>query len=139
MSIETIITQLAVLEAEITGVHVAHDDSPEALNEFPAFVNYPTGGPFIYSASGPNLTIHTIHADLHVSRSVLPHDENQLRPFVQRVWAKLADNLTCNGTCEHLILVRYDYGRLGYGAQETLGIRFTLSAKEKDDTITVST
>lgn len=139
MSVEAIITQLAVLEAEIEGVLAAHDESPEALNEGMVFVNYPTGGTFIYSAGGPCLAIHTIHADFHVSRSVLPHDENQLRPFVQRMWAKIADNLTCNGTCEHIILVRYDYGRLAYGQQETLGIRFTLEAKEKDDTITVST
>jgi len=137
MSIENIITQLAVLEAEITGVVVAHDETPEALGEFPCFVNYPLVGELHFDAAEFAISDHTIRCELRVARGHLPEAENLARPFITLFRDKMAANLTLNGSVTSIMTIRYEYGVLTWAAgtpkeEKHFGIRFEVDVEHKE-------
>lgn len=136
--LDNFITALTTVLGAVTGVEAAYENPPEALNEFPAVVPYFVRGDFSYGQSAPAIGLHTVHADLHISRSQLPTDEAAARPFILRFLIAIAGNLKMSATCDHCLLKSYSYGRLGYAGKETFGGRFVLEVKIKHSGITVS-
>ncbi len=136
--LDTFVTALTGKLAEITGVNEAPEHPPERLNNMPMFVAYFVGGAFEYSQGRGAIGLHAVHADLHLGRRKLSHDEKYARPFILRTLAKMAANVKMSSTCEHCILQRYEYGRLDYGRQKTFGVRFVLEVKIKHSGIPVS-
>lgn len=137
MAIEDIITQLAALEATITGVKNAYDETPEALGPLPAFINYPRLGRLHFSTADGKQNDHTIRCDLLVARGHLPTAENLARPFINRFQVKLAANITLGGTVSTINDIRYEYGEIKIAEESFVGIRFEVDVKEIG-TITVS-
>jgi len=138
MSIQAIITELATLEAGITGIAAAYDETPDSLSEFPCFINYPKSGRLHFSATNGGQSDHTIVCELRYSKLISTEAEAKMRPFVKLFRDKLAANLTLNGTVDTINDIRYEYGRLGTMAgEEYLVIRFEVDVKETE-TITVS-
>ena len=129
MSIQTIITQVAALQAEITGVKRAHDETPDGLNEFPCFVNFISTGD---SDRSPNRrhVVHHIKMQLRVCRADRPSAENLVRPFLLRTYEKFDDNITLNGSATRSAIVHYDYGNLPWSGTNYLGISFDLDVWE---------
>jgi hypothetical protein len=135
--LDDFITQLTTVLGAMTGIESAPPHPPEAINDPPMVVCYFVGGEFRY---GGDLAIgvHTVHADVHLSRSDLAHDEEYARPFILRGLVAVAGNVTMSSTCEHCLLQSYEYGGLGYGGQETFGVRYVLEVKIKHAGVTIA-
>ena len=136
--LDLFITQLTTVLGGMTGVKQAPEHPPEGLNEFPIVICYVVKGRFSYGAGAPCVGVHTIHADVHLGRSVLPSDEEYARPYILRALAAIAGHVHMHGTCEHCLLNEYQYGRLGYGTTETFGVRLVLEVKILHAGITVA-
>jgi len=133
VSVESIIAQLAIIEAGITGIKVAYDKAPEALGELPAVLNFPREGEIErHAAGGIRLVKHSLGVQVFVVRGVLEQAEAELRPFLKRFMDTMDINISINGTCFTSQLKNYRYGRLEYGGEQYLGIDFTLVAEEKE-------
>lgn len=125
------------LEAAIEGVMRA-EGLVEGLTEFPMFVNYFVRGRPSYSEGRGFVCVHTAHADLHLSRSVLPNDEFETIPFLVLTFQAFAENIKLGGLCEHCIITEYEIGGFNYGGEtRTYGIRFALEIKVKHTGIDV--
>ena len=129
MSIQAIITQVAVLQKEITGIRQAFDETPDKLNAFPCFVTFPSEGD-IDRAPSQRKVKHIIKMQLRVTRADLPSAENKVRPFLDLVLDKFDLNITLNGTAHRSAITHYDYGELPWGGRTYLGISFDMEVWE---------
>jgi hypothetical protein len=136
--LDDFIVALTTKMEEMTGVLDAPVHPPEGLSAFPVVICYFVGGTFTYSQAGPAIGVHTVHADVHLGRSQLPHDEEYARPFILRGLVKFAANVQMDSTCDHCLLTGYEYGSIGYGSKETFGVRYILEVKIKHSGITVT-
>ena len=75
MTVAAVITQLAAIEGALSGVKVAHDETPEGLADMPCFINYPVRGETTGGPPGVMKGIHTVAAEVHLTRSDLPTAE----------------------------------------------------------------
>lgn len=130
MSIQAIITQLAVLQEEIIGVRKAFAETPDSLNVFPCFVNFPSSGDIDRAPSQRKLH-HTIKMQLRVTRADLPSAENKVRPFLDLVLDKFDANINLNGVADRSAITHYDYGELPWGGRTYLGISFDIEVWEE--------
>ena len=130
MSVQTIIAQLAVLQAEITGIRQAFAETPDKLNAFPCFVNFPSEGD-IDRAPSQRKVKHIIKMQLRVTRADLPSAENKVRPFLDLVLDKFDANISLNGTAHRSAITHYDYGELPWGGRTYLGISFDIEVWEE--------
>lgn len=135
MSVEAIITQVAAIQATITGVKRAHDKAPESLSELPAFVNFPADGEITRPGTNTRQTTHKIAMQLMVARGDLPSAEAELRPFIARVISAFDQHLTLSSTCTSSGVVNYKYGKVSYAGVDYLGIVFTLQATERETVV----
>lgn len=135
MSIQTIITKLAELEAALPGIKAAYDVTPSGLTVFPCFINYPRDGELHWAASDYARSDHYIVCECRVTRQNLPQDEALLRPYIAEFRDMIAEHLTLEGVCEQVYPpIYYEYGALAWGTNELhLGIRFTIRVIEKED------
>lgn len=125
------------IEEQIKGV-IRAEGLVEGLPEFPMFVNYFVRGKPSYSQGRGFVCVHIAHADLHLSRSVLPNDEVETIPFLLLTFQAFAGRVTLGGLCEHCIITDYEIGGFNYGGQtKTYGIRFTLEIKCRHSSIDV--
>ena len=134
MSLQAILSQLATLEADIEGIRAAYDETPEGLSVFPCFINYPQRGELHWAASDFARSDHTIVCELHVTRQSLPQDEALARPFVGLFRNMIVGHITLEGTCEQVLPpITYEYGRLTFGTETHLGVRFIIRVVEKEN------
>lgn len=136
--LDDFITALTGKMEAMAGVKDAPLHPPEGLHEFPTVVCYFARGDFNYSQTGLVIGVHTVHADVHLSRSNLPHDEEYARPYILRGLAAVAGAVRMDATCEHCIMTGYEYGGMTYGEQKTFGVRYILEVKIKHSGITVA-
>ena len=129
MSLSNIITQLAVIEGNITGIKKAWDKAPDSLSELPCFVNFPVSGEYIRDPMRRAVR-HTIRAQLYVVRSDLLSAEATLRPFLELVMDALDADLDLGVSCDYHRITRYEYGALVYGMMTYLGMSFDLEVSE---------
>lgn len=140
--IDALKLNLEEINTQPNEIKQVYEHPPEKLTDFPCALPYYVSGGVSYGNASPAIIVHRVHVDLHVMRSDLPHDEKVARPFVLLVIKKIANNLQMEATCEHCVVLDYEYGRLSYGSsigrQETFGIRFILEVKIKHSGFTVS-
>jgi hypothetical protein len=134
MPIENIVTQVATLQRQITGIKQAHDRPPGSINVFPCFVNFIGPADINYSPSRRE-TRHTIKMQLYVTKQVTAEAERLLRPFIDRVLDKFDDNVQLNDTCAYSMITHYEPGVLTYGGHQYLGISFDLVAVEHESRV----
>ena len=130
MAIEAIITQVAILQAEITGIKQAHANPPSSLNAFPCFVNFISPSDINYMPSRREAR-HVIKMQLYVSKQVTPEGDKVLREFVGKTLNKFDQNIQLNATCSYSQVTHYDPGVLTYGGHQYLGMSFDLLAVEQ--------
>lgn len=135
--LDEFITALTTVLESMTGIIDAPEHPPEGINEFPFVVCYLAQGRFSYGTDSPTIGVHTVHADVHIARSMLPSDEEASRPYILRGLAAIAGNVRMSSTCEHCLLRSYQYGQLNYGDQKTMGVRLVMEVKIKHSGITV--
>lgn len=134
MTVAAVITKLAAIEAAITGVKRAHDETPESLSEFPCFINYPRRGTL--TPENACLTVkglHTAVCELHISRQDLPTAETAARPFIERFTHAVWADPTLAGEVDTVNEIRYEYGKLNFGGEVHLGLQFEVDFKLKED------
>jgi len=136
--LDTVIDELTTVLAAVDGIALAPTTPPEQLGELPMAVTYIGEGEFNYAASLGCIGLHTLVVDIHVGRSFLEEDEPVAREFIESVPKAVAGNMQMNGSCEHCLVRNYRYGRLGYGAEKTMGIRFQLEVKLKHSGFTIT-
>lgn len=132
MTVAAVLTQLATVEATITGIKRAHDETPESLSEFPCFINYPRRGTVTPAPGGVALAIkglHTVVCELHITRQDLPTAESVARPFIDRFVKAVWADPKLGNTVDTVNEIRYEYGRLEFGREQHLGIRFEVDFK----------
>lgn len=140
--IDALKLNLEEINTQPNEIKQVYEHPPEKLDDFPCAVLYFVSGGVNYGAASPAVIVHRVHVDLHVMRAMLPHDEKVVRPFILLVIKKIAANLKMEATCDHCVVLSYEYGRIGYGSsigrQETMGIRFILEVKIKHSGFTIS-
>lgn len=130
MAIETIVTQLAVIQRTISGIKAAYDNTPEVLEDglLPAFVNVYEGVDVVSPRMmGQREWNHHIRMQLLLSLSAdLAVSEKQARPFVYTVVHAFDQDKTANGTAFSVDIKSADYGRIQLvdGGPFYLGINF---------------
>lgn len=131
MSVATVIDQLVVIESGLSGVKVAHDETPETLSEFPAFINFPSSGTFTVGPGGQGVKKHlaTLIAEVHLTRQILPQAEAAARPYIESFADAILADVTLGGTVDSVLEIRWTYGVLAFGAEQHLGCRFELDYK----------
>jgi hypothetical protein len=129
MSIETIITELATLQAEIPGINKAWDKTPESLNSFPCFVNIPASGD-IKRLANQRQARHVVKMQLRVLRADSLSAETKVRPFLELVLDKFDAHISLNGKAVYSQIIHYDYGNLSWGSADYLGISFDIAVTE---------
>ena len=134
MSLAAIITQMATIEAAITGIKHAYDNPDEAINEPPCFVNVPDGPPVVLRSPGSvRQTTHRIKALCLVVRggSITTADK-ELRPYLEATFSAFDAKITLNGACAHSRIVSAKYGEISWGGQPYLGWSFELEVMERN-------
>jgi hypothetical protein len=130
MSLDLIMTQIAVLEATVPGVLKAHDKAPATMNVFPCFVNFPVPGAKIVREPSVRRVNHNIIMELHCTNQVKPESEAKCRPYLEAVLDVFDAALSLNGSCYNSEITGYNFGVLNYNGQMHLGYTFELTAQE---------
>ena len=128
-AIENLLTQLATLEATITGVVEAHVNPPENLFAFPSFINYVETGEVTSDASLQMMGLYTIVCEAHLSRAVLPEAVSLATPLINRFEDAIYTDPTLNSTVTTVNAIRLEFGTVPYGTETHLGVRFRLEVK----------
>lgn len=130
---DDVFDEIVAVARSITGIKHAPEHPLEALNEYPIAVTYLVSGRPKYSLASPTITVSVANCDIHLARSMLPHDADRARKFITLGLAAFAGNMTMSGTCEHCLVTAFHFGELNYGegagAQKTVGVRFVLEIK----------
>lgn len=130
MSLSNIMTQIAVVEATITGVKRAYDKAPASINEFPCFINWPESGDIDRRPSSRWPTHHIVMELRVLKGGALPMAEAEIRPFLEATMNAFDSNLSLNGACGNSRIIHYDYGVLPYNGTQFLGISFKIDVTE---------
>jgi hypothetical protein len=114
-----------VITQDIAALKFAPDYAPGDLNTFPALVVYADSGAWSKESDWKQ-GLHTIIVEVHFPRKNLPDDLKKVMPYIDSVPEALFGNVTLNGRVSTISEISYDVGPLGYGSQDTIGVRFTL-------------
>lgn len=139
MSLHNVLTQLAVVEAEITGVQRAHAYPPESVDEMPAFVNFIDEGNYgrfpidLRTETGKRTIIHHIQAILYVCDGEADFVEAHSRatPYLESSLTKFEAEITLNSTCIQQLPLTYSLRELEYAGQGLWGLLFELEVTER--------
>jgi hypothetical protein len=122
----------------VSGIRAAPSEPPEKLNMFPFAVCFTRSG--IYQIGPPEVMtgLHVICIEVHVARRDLPRDIRAAMVYAKSIPNKVfsalkASSLTAISTLGN---IRYEFGPMAYGGQDTLGFRFLLEDVKTQDTIT---
>ena len=133
MTIQNVITQLATLEATITGIAAAHDETPESINQFPTFLNFPAEGSFDrHMAHGIRRHTYTIKAQLFFGKADQKSAESKARPFLYLFMEMLDTHIFLNNSCITSKLAHWAYGKLEMNKTIYLGYDFDIEVVEDE-------
>ncbi len=122
----------------MTGIQQAPEYPPEAANDTPMVITYHVRCTFDYSLTYSR-SLHTIHCDVLLARSMLENDEQQARPYILRGLTAIAGSVQLSNTATHcLLLEAIGPGVLPYGGIDYYGVRFILEVKIKHESLTVA-
>ncbi len=137
MSLDNILTKIAVVQRTVSGVKQAHDKIPDSINEFPCFVNFPS----YETAPSERLTLntnrhttHKIQMCLYVTKADRISAEALLRPFLELVFSAFDADYDIQGSCFYSNITGYKYFVSTEWSVPYLGIAFYIDVHEGDDT-----
>lgn len=135
MSLDAAISGLRTRLATMTGLKHVYPDPPESINEWPSLIVYSKDGVMYYTASG-GYSLHTLVADVFLSRQFLPESVNAAKPWPDRAFAALKADQTLGGAVSHVVWdtaggvgLRYQTMPMQYNQQLHFGVRFTITVK----------
>ena len=128
-SIQAVITKLAEIEAGLSGIKAAYDETPEALTVFPCFINYPRRGTYKCGGGPTKEGTQTIRCELHVTRQILPQAETVARPYIDSFVDAVFADPNLGGACVMVTEIRWEYGNLEFAGETHLGIQFEVDCR----------
>lgn len=129
MTLSGAIGNLQAKALTLTGMKAAPTEPPEAMNQFPFTVSYPKSGSLTLQSAGFGTYLHTIICEVHVGRISLARAVSQAIPYVEEMVSKLIGDPTLGGTVAAVNAVRYEFGRVVWGGEEHIGVRFEVDVK----------
>jgi hypothetical protein len=135
-SLVDVCTAVAALVASISGIRRAPTYPEESLNIFPFVVVYPGAGSENYAVPGERLSLSSIVVELHVARKDMPRDIAAAMPYGDSIPNKLMLDPTVSGKADTFGGIEWTFGELNWGAQQTLGFRFTMLNVKRRNNVT---
>lgn len=131
MTVLAVVQAVQDLVADVTGIRVAPDYAPDALNVFPASVAYPESGVYdLGRPMGDKQGLHTIVVEIHVLSADLPKAIQASIGYIETVTNALMADPTLTGSCQTYGRISYTYGPMAWGtgqnAVATFGPRFVI-------------
>ena len=131
--VEAIIDRLVTLEAALTGVEAAYDETPESIGSLPAFINYPLRGDAAWLKFDGCTSNYTIAAELHVARIDLPEAEKYARPIINPFITAVFGDRTLDSTVSEVEAIRWRYGTATFAEEIHLVVFFEVDCRVTDD------
>ena len=110
----------------LEGIRKAPHEPTESIKVFPFSRAYAGEGVIEVGAIGTDRALHSIVVEIHVARTDLPRDVAKAMPYVDSVPAALLADPTLGGTVSTFGRIRYRFGPMGVGGEDTIGFRFWL-------------
>jgi hypothetical protein len=122
--------------AKNAGAKEAPTLPPETNVSFPFSVCYPAIGNFAGQSGGWEKDLTTVYLDVHFNRVDLPTDVDAVIMFLDDFKPLLIADPTLGGTVDTLQMsdtnpIPWEFGQMKYAGQETLGLRFRITFKQK--------
>ena len=136
-TLQDAIDQIQGQVAAISGIRSAPTEPPDKPGAFPFAVCFTRSG--VYQIGPPEVMtgLHVICVEVHVARRDLPRDVRAVMAYAKSIPDKIfsalkASSLTAISTFGD---IRYEFGPMAYGGQDTIGFRFLLEDVKTQDTI----
>lgn len=127
-------TKIALIAGALAGVRNATARPPEQLNQFPSVTVLPGTGQFNPRPNGGSTGLHTIYCDLHAARKDQTRDLEKFIGYPELLSDAIWADPTLGGTVTVVTGVAYQLTSYDWGGMQTVGWRFTISAKCMRDT-----
>ena len=124
--------------AAVSGIRAAPSEPPDKLEFFPFAVCYARSGAYQIGPPEVMTGLHVIVIEVHVARRDLPRDVRAAMAYAKAIPDKVFSALKGNylTAISTLGQIRYEFGPMVWGKQDTLGFRFFLEDVKTQDTIT---
>ena len=131
---EAVFTQLAAIEAAISGIKATYVHVPEAVTVYPCCINYPVSGSLDVGYVMPSSIAGTGNADtivvlLLVARGVLSKADKGARPYRDAFMDAITADPTLGGKVSTVKQIRYTYGTSKWAEMDHIGFRFELDVE----------
>jgi hypothetical protein len=117
------------------GIKTAPDSPTEDVGVYPFAVCYPRTGYGQGGTPGVLKGFHRFFVEIHCSRTLLPQAIEQAEKYIEPFLLALLNDPTLDDTVSNIVVgsdsLTYDFGRLEWAGIETIGIRFTVTVKNK--------
>ena len=110
----------------LEGMRGAPHEPTESVQVFPFSRAYAGEGVIEMNELGMDRGLHSIVVEIHVGRQDLPRDVKKAMPYVDSVPAALLASPTLGGTVSTFGRIRYRFGPMAVGGEDTIGFRFWL-------------
>jgi hypothetical protein len=128
----TLAEVIAVIQARalaLAGMRTAPAYAPEQSASYPFAVSFPARGEWDSLSGGWMIGLHTIATEIHVARKDLPADMRAVIGFCETFADALLREPTLGGCVSTINAVRYTFGPMAWGGQDTIGYRFEVDVK----------
>jgi hypothetical protein len=129
MTISAAIARMQALANACSDVQSAPSVATESISDAIFAVSYATSGRIAYESSGFALAHPTIVTEFHVPATSLTDAIPIAELYLNEFPAKLMADPTLNGTVQHIKETRFEFGKLKFGAMDTVGVRFETDVK----------
>lgn len=129
-TLETSIREIQAVARSLPGVIQAQDLPTDSAIQFPFAVTYPREGT-IERVSDFSRSLHTVYAEIHCGRTLLPDSIRLALPLVELFPAGIWADPTLNGSVSTVTSIRYTFGNMEWGGTKTIGYRFEITFKQE--------
>lgn len=125
-TVQDAVKDIAGVVRALAGIKQAPDYALDQINTFPFALVYPRVGTFETAPIEVQTGLHTIVIEIHVEKKLLPNDIKRVIAYVDSVPAALHKALKDGtfSTVQTWETIRYEFGALGWGGMDTMGVRF---------------
>jgi hypothetical protein len=123
-------TYLQATALTLPGMRSAPELPPEKAAAYPFAVTFPYQGDWDGLSGGWMIGLHTLATEIHVARKNLPYDVAKVIGYCETFANALLRDPTLGGHVDTINGgIRYTFGPMNWGGQETIGYRFEINVK----------
>lgn len=113
----------------LEGIQAAPDEPVEGINVHPFAVSYARTGKILFASAGWGHYLQTVVCEIHCSRGMLTLAIQRAMPYIESFVEALQADPTLGDTVSTVNEIRYTFGRLEWGEDTNIGIRFEIDVK----------